>query len=86
MTARVDQEHQEPEPAPAAGPVKDWDLPGLPKEAGPGLRPEVLTDAQSLARIRYGHENGWAQRRVAAFAGRSPSTVHKHMRVLAAGH
>jgi hypothetical protein len=56
----------------------------LPKETGPGLRPEVLTDAQALARIRYGHENGWAQRRVAAFAGRSPSTVHKLMKAFAA--
>ncbi|MEW1552179.1 DUF2637 domain-containing protein [Streptomyces tsukubensis] len=95
VTARVD-EHQEdepaapadsqiwerPAPAPAAGPAKDWNLPGLPADCAPGRTPELLTDTQAHARIRYGHANGWAQRRVATFAGRSPSTVHKHMKAL----
>lgn len=87
VTARI--EDQEDKPAPAAGPapaapVDDWDLPGLPADCAPGRTPELLTDAQAHARIRYGYAQGWAQRRVAAFAGRSPSTVHKHMKALAA--
>ncbi|MFF4181554.1 helix-turn-helix domain-containing protein, partial [Streptomyces sp. NPDC001750] len=67
-----------------AAPVQDWELPGLPEDCAPGRLPALLTDAQSRARIRYGHERGWAQRRVAVFADRSPSTVHKHMKALAA--
>ncbi|MFD9684077.1 hypothetical protein ACFWAD_29695 [Rhodococcus sp. NPDC059969] len=84
ITARVTTESQE-QPAPAqqpAGPVKDWDIPGLPADCAPGQKPDLLTDNQAHARIRYGHANGWAQRRVATFAGRSPSTIHKHMKVL----
>ncbi|MEU2856721.1 helix-turn-helix domain-containing protein [Streptomyces syringium] len=73
--------HQE---QPPAGPVADWDLPGLPHDCAPGRRPELLTDTQAHARIRYGHAIGWSQRRVAAFAGRSPSTVHKHVKALEA--
>ncbi|MFJ8856653.1 hypothetical protein [Streptomyces sp. NPDC102437] len=69
-------------PAEKAGPAHDWDLPGLPDDCAPGRRPELLTDGQARARIRYGFECEWSQRRVAAFAGRSPSTVHKHMKAL----
>lgn len=64
--------------------MKDWDLPGLPADCAPGREPALLTDSQAHARIGYGHANGWAQRRVATFAGRSPSTVHKHMKALEA--
>ncbi|WP_032774063.1 helix-turn-helix domain-containing protein, partial [Streptomyces sp. NRRL F-3218] len=86
VTARVDQdEDQEQPPAapkPPAGPVKDWDRPGLPDQVRPGIDPIMLTDDQARARIRYGHTQGWSQRRVATFAGRSPSTVHKHIKAL----
>ncbi|GAA2268233.1 hypothetical protein GCM10010232_70760 [Streptomyces amakusaensis] len=95
VTARVDERQEDeaatpahsqiwerPAPVPAAGPVKDWDLPGLPADCAPGRKPDLLTETQAHARIRYGHANGWAQRRVATFAGRSPSTVHKHMKAL----
>jgi hypothetical protein len=86
VTARIEDQEDKPAraagPAPAA-PVDDWDLPGLPADCAPGRTPELLTDAQAHARIRYGYTQGWAQRRVAAFAGRSPSTVHKHMKALA---
>ena len=61
---------------PAALP-KDWELPGLPAETGPGLRPEVLTHTQVEARIRYGLAQEWTQRRIGEFAGRSAATVHK---------
>lgn len=89
VTARIEDQKAKPatdpdeRPAPVpAGPVKDWDLPGIPSDCAPGRAPELLNDAQAHARIRYGHANGWAQRRVATFAGRSPSTVHKHMKAL----
>ncbi|MFH8477228.1 hypothetical protein [Streptomyces sp. NPDC018000] len=80
VTARVDTEQREqPTPAPAkpAGPVKDWELPGLPAEVRPGVEPVMLTDEQSRARIRYGLGRGWTQRRVGEFAGRSATTVNK---------
>ncbi|WP_327278455.1 helix-turn-helix domain-containing protein (plasmid) [Streptomyces sp. NBC_01224] len=83
VSARVDVVDQEP-PAEKAGPVKDWDLAGLPADCAPGRAPELLTDTQAHARIRYGHKHGWSQRRVATFAGRSPSTIHKHYSALAA--
>jgi hypothetical protein len=38
------------------------------------MRPELLTDEQSRARIRHGLGRGWTQRRV---AGRSATTVNK---------
>ncbi|MFJ2645047.1 hypothetical protein [Streptomyces sp. NPDC087511] len=85
VSARLDVSDRQEQPAAApAGPVKDWDLPGLPADCAPGRAPELLTDTQAHARIRYGHEHGWSQRRVATFAGRSPSTIHKHYSVLAA--
>ncbi|MFE3152807.1 hypothetical protein ACFXJ6_40240 [Streptomyces sp. NPDC059218] len=83
VSARIDVDHQE-QPAEKAGPVKDWDIPGLPADCAPGRAPELLTDTQAHARIRYGHEHDWSQRRVATFAGRSPSTIHKHYSALAA--
>ncbi|MFE2562146.1 hypothetical protein ACFXGT_40325, partial [Streptomyces sp. NPDC059352] len=70
VTARLD-EHQEEKPAPPAGPVKDWDLPGLPAEVRPGVDPIMLTDPQVNARIDYGLTQGWTQRRIGEFAGRS---------------
>ncbi|MFF3558406.1 hypothetical protein ACFYXL_33895 [Streptomyces tsukubensis] len=76
VTARVD-EHQEDEPAPAAGPVKDWDLPGLPADCAPGRAPELLTDAQVNARIDYGLTQEWTQRRTGEFAGRSATVVNR---------
>ncbi|WP_190175527.1 DUF2637 domain-containing protein [Streptomyces nitrosporeus] len=79
VTARLD-EHQEEEakPAPAAGPVKDWDLPGLPATCAPGMRPELLTDTQVTARMDYGITQGWTQRRTGEFAGRSATVVNRH--------
>ncbi|MEV8107085.1 hypothetical protein [Streptomyces sp. NPDC088135] len=74
VTARVETEHQE---QPPAGPVKDWDLPGLPAEVRPGIDPVMLTDEQSRARIRYGLSQEWTQRRIGEFAGRSATTVNK---------
>ncbi|MCT2544307.1 DUF2637 domain-containing protein [Streptomyces atratus] len=83
VSARVDVDVVEQEqPAEKAGPTHDWDLSGLPDDCAPGRRPELLTDGQARARIRYGFECEWSQRRVAVFAGRSPSTVHKHMKAL----
>ncbi len=76
VTARVD-EHQEDEPAPAAGPVKDWDLPGLPADCAPGRAPELLTDSQVTARIDYGLTQEWTQRRIGEFAGRSATVVNR---------
>ncbi|WP_332010494.1 hypothetical protein OH736_45985 (plasmid) [Streptomyces sp. NBC_01650] len=85
VSARVDVDVVDQEsPAEKAGPVKDWDLAGLPADCAPGRAPELLTDTQAHARIRYGHKNGWSQRRVATFAGRSPSTIHKHYSALVA--
>ncbi|MFG3158195.1 hypothetical protein ACGF7W_39855, partial [Streptomyces sp. NPDC048219] len=63
-------ERPTPQPAPA-GPVKDWDLPGLPADCAPGRAPELLTDAQVTARIDYGLTQEWTQRRIGEFAGRS---------------
>ncbi|NEA18510.1 helix-turn-helix domain-containing protein [Streptomyces halstedii] len=59
--------------------TKDWDQPGLPLACAPGRVPELLTDAQAHARMRYGYQQGWAQRRIAAFAGRATGTVNKHL-------
>ncbi|SEB29568.1 hypothetical protein SAMN04490357_0016 [Streptomyces misionensis] len=59
--------------------IRDWDLPGLPAECAPGRRPELLTDSQVTARLRYGYEQGWTQRRIGAFAGRAAGTVHKYV-------
>ncbi|NEA14266.1 hypothetical protein [Streptomyces halstedii] len=77
VTARLDNEHQEQPPAKPAGPVKDWNLPGLPAEVRPGIDPVMLTDEQSRTRIRYGLNQGWTQRRIGEFAGRSATTVNK---------
>ncbi|MFF7366043.1 hypothetical protein, partial [Streptomyces sp. NPDC008125] len=62
VSARVDADQEQPPTLPQrpAGPVKDWDLPGLPADCKPGCAPELLTDEQSRARIRYGHSLGWA--------------------------
>ncbi|MFI9630947.1 hypothetical protein, partial [Streptomyces sp. NPDC052042] len=73
VSARIpapEPERQE-EPAGKAGPVRDWDLPGLPDACAPGRVPEYLTDAQVTARIDYGLTQGWTQRRIGEFAGRS---------------
>ncbi|MCA1224068.1 hypothetical protein [Streptomyces sp. 8L] len=59
--------------------AKDWELPWLPADCAPGTEPLLLTDAQAAARLRYGYEQGWAQRRIGAFAGRAPATVHKYV-------
>ncbi|GAA2913124.1 hypothetical protein GCM10010524_50190 [Streptomyces mexicanus] len=59
--------------------IFDWDLADLPADCAPGRKPELLTGAQAVARIRYGYEQGWSQRRIASFAGRSPSTAHKYV-------
>ena len=59
--------------------AQDWDDPALPADCAPGRAPALLTDAQALARIRHGHQQGWAQRRIAAFSGRATGTVHKHI-------
>ncbi|MDQ0913727.1 hypothetical protein QFZ22_009799 [Streptomyces canus] len=91
VTARI-EEHQEakpetavpahskilerPTPAPV-GPVKDWDLPGLPADCAPGRAPELLTDAQVTARIDYGLTQEWTQRRIGEFAGRSATVVNR---------
>lgn len=61
VTARVD-EHQE---QPPAGPLKDWDLLGLPADCAPGRGPELLTDAQVNARSRLRpHPGGICRLRV----------------------
>ncbi|MER7050544.1 hypothetical protein [Streptomyces jumonjinensis] len=90
VTARVEDEHQEPEleprpvPAAPAAPVRDWDHPGLPEECAPGRAPELLTDDQSRARILYGlTQTDWSQRRIAAVAGKSATTVNKIKATLA---
>lgn len=71
-------ERPAPQPAPApAGPVKDWDLPGLPADCAPGRAPKLLTDAQVTARIDYGLTQGWTQRRIGEFAGRSATVVNR---------
>ncbi|MFI1840320.1 hypothetical protein [Streptomyces olivaceoviridis] len=79
VTARI--EDQEDKSAPAApqpkGPVKDWDLPGLPADCAPGRAPELLTDTQVTARIDYGLTQGWTQRRIGEFAGRSATVVNR---------
>lgn len=78
VTARLDHQEQPPTaPQRPAGPVKDWDLPGLPTEVRPGVDPVMLTDEQSRTRIRYGLNQGWTQRRTGEFAGRSATTVNK---------
>lgn len=81
VTARVDQDQDQEQPPaapkPPAGPVKDWDQPGLPAEVRPGIAPVMLTDDQSRTRIRYGLNQGWTQRRIGEFAGRSATTVNK---------
>ncbi len=78
VTARLDDEHQEQPPTKPAGPVKDWDLPGLPADCAPGRTPELLTDAQVVARMTYGITQGWTQRRTGEFAGRSATVVNRH--------
>ncbi|SEB29426.1 hypothetical protein SAMN04490357_0001 [Streptomyces misionensis] len=70
-------ERPAPQPAAPSGPVKDWDLPGLPADCAPGRAPELLTDAQVTARIDYGLTQGWTQRRVGEFAGRSATVVNR---------
>ncbi|WP_107489508.1 DUF2637 domain-containing protein [Streptomyces sp. rh34] len=79
VTARVDEDQEQPPtaPKPPAGPVKDWELPGLPTDVRPGVAPIMLTDEQSHIRIRYGLDQGWSQRRIGEFAGRSATTVNK---------
>ncbi|GAB3006854.1 hypothetical protein GCM10023080_085750 [Streptomyces pseudoechinosporeus] len=81
-TARVDDhEHQEQQPEPSAGPVKDWDLPA---DCAPGRAPELLTDEQAHARIVYYAltRTDWTQRRIGGFAGRSATTVNKVKKAL----
>ncbi|MEU1276541.1 hypothetical protein [Streptomyces sp. NPDC005799] len=75
VTASVD-EHQE-RPAPPAGPVKDWNLPGLPETCAPGSAPVLLTEVQVAARIGYGLTLEWTQRRIGEFAGRSATVVNR---------
>ncbi|MFD7631810.1 hypothetical protein ACFV7Q_38390 [Streptomyces sp. NPDC059851] len=89
ITARVDQ-HQDDKPAapadsqnwerpaPAADPVKDWDLPALPADCAPVRAPELLTDTQVVARMNYGLDQGWTQRRIGELAGRSATLVNRH--------
>ncbi|WP_217207762.1 hypothetical protein [Streptomyces sp. AC550_RSS872] len=78
VTARVDDnEHQEQQPKQPTGPAKDWDLPGLPADCAPGRTPELLTDTQVNARIDYGLTQGWTQRRIGEFAGRSATVVNR---------
>ncbi|MBK3647818.1 hypothetical protein, partial [Streptomyces sp. MBT33] len=86
VTARVDQDDNRgapadskilERPAPAAGPAKDWDLPGLPADCAPGRAPELLTDSQVTARIDYGLTQEWTQRRIGEFAGRSATVVNR---------
>ncbi|MFI2026080.1 helix-turn-helix domain-containing protein [Streptomyces olivaceoviridis] len=66
-------------PVPTPPSPHDWDLPGLPADCAPGRVPDLLTDAQAAARLRYGYDQGWTQRRIAAFAGRGAATVHRHV-------
>lgn len=83
----VPADHQAPAPkteapAPAApqrpaAPPKDWEREDLPADCAPGIAPALLTDQQSRARIRYGLAEGWTQRRIGEFAGRSATTVNK---------
>ncbi|KAK1176696.1 helix-turn-helix domain-containing protein [Streptomyces sp. NBS 14/10] len=80
VTARIEEPEREPER------VADWELPDLPQDCAPGQPPHLITDSQAMARIRYGHSKGWVQRRIAVFADRSPSTVHKHVRLLASAN
>ncbi|MEV6134315.1 hypothetical protein AB0M05_47260 [Streptomyces violaceusniger] len=75
VTSRIEAD---PEPAPPAGPVKDWQLPGLPADCAPGRAPELLTDAQVTARMNYGLDQEWTQRRIGEFAGRSATVVNRH--------
>nr|WP_031942413.1 helix-turn-helix domain-containing protein [Streptomyces rochei]BAP15802.1 hypothetical protein [Streptomyces rochei] len=70
-------ERPAPQPTAPTGPVKDWDLPGLPADCAPGRAPELLTDAQVNARIDHGLAQGWTQRRVGEFAGRSATVVNR---------
>ncbi|TLQ38599.1 hypothetical protein [Streptomyces marianii] len=77
VTARLDHQEDKPAPATPAGPVKDWDLPGLPAEVRPGVDPVMLTDAQVTARIDYGLTQEWTQRRIGEFAGRSATVVNR---------
>ncbi|WP_406723373.1 helix-turn-helix domain-containing protein (plasmid) [Streptomyces althioticus] len=69
----------DPLPPPPPASPHDWDLPGLPADCAPGRKPELLTEAQATARLRYGYDQGWTQRRIGAFAGRATGTVHKHI-------
>ncbi|MEW1552193.1 hypothetical protein [Streptomyces tsukubensis] len=62
----------QPQPEPS-----DWDLPSLPADCVPGRTPELLTDAQAHARIQYGLSQGWTQRRIGEFAGRSATIVNR---------
>ncbi|MFJ5646406.1 hypothetical protein [Streptomyces sp. NPDC093223] len=77
VVARIDAADPEP-PRPATGPVKDWDRPGLPADCAPGRAPELLTDAQVTARMNYGLDQEWTQRRIGEFAGRSATVVNRH--------
>lgn len=77
VTARV----PEPQAAPAR-PLADWERPELPAECAPGRRPVLLADDQVTARIAYGISQGWSQRRIGEFAGRSATVVNRRKKEL----
>ncbi|MEU8623200.1 helix-turn-helix domain-containing protein [Streptomyces sp. NPDC048623] len=62
----------QPQPEPP-----DWNRPGLPADCAPGTEPALLTDTQAHARIQYGLSQGWTQRRIGEFAGRSATVVNR---------
>ncbi|RPK78694.1 hypothetical protein EES47_30165 [Streptomyces sp. ADI98-12] len=72
VTARVPESQTAP-----ARPLADWERPELPAECVPGRRPVLLTDDQVTARIAYGISQGWSQRRIGEFAGRSATAVNR---------
>lgn len=63
--------------SPQLPPARDWHLPSLPADCAPGRAPQLLTDTQAHARIRYGISQGWTQRRIGEFAGRSATVVNR---------
>ncbi|MGW7673780.1 helix-turn-helix domain-containing protein [Streptomyces sp. NPDC054775] len=67
-------------PAPADIPAQaapDWQAPGLPADCASGTEPHLLTDPHAHARIKYGLSQGWTQRRIGEFAGRSATVVNR---------
>ncbi|MEV6463054.1 hypothetical protein AB0M66_31055 [Streptomyces albidoflavus] len=77
VTARVSESQTAP-----ARPLADWERPELPAECAPGRRPVLLTDDQVTARIAYGISQGWSQRRIGEFAGRSATVVNRRKKEL----